>query len=497
MGIDRVKGVRDWLSADYARRQAVEEHFRHHFERHAYQVVDVPVLEQTELYLRKSGTEVAARLYSFTDQGGRKLSLRPELTASIIRAYLEHAAGLPLPLRWQSAGPVFRYERPQRGKYRQFHQQGVELIGLAGCRADAEVVALAQSALDDLGLATRTVLGHLGSVLRMLEQLGLSERVKTFLVGNLDAVARQKRSSESVWQRLVDLGMVTEDDQAELGQVLRGLADEQAQAVVRGLLAGMNIELTGSREPEDIVGRLLRKLRGADDRRQIERALHFIEALGAVRGAPPAIFDRAAEVLDGFGLDHEGLDELRSTAELLRAHGRDLSQVTVDFGLARGLAYYSGLVFEIYPEGDDLPICGGGRYDGLVRALGGRGDVPALGFSFWIERVVDALSATVRESALAGNGRFGPPVAAEILIVARGEEDYPACLRLAQELRRQGRRVAVEVRAGSARGTLQLAHRHRIPEVLLVESAGDGELTGVLREMASGQERPATFRLTQ
>lgn len=394
VGIERVKGVRDWLGGDLAVRSAVEAHFRAHLERHAYQLVDVPVLEQTELYLRKSGTEVAARLYSFTDQGGRKLSLRPEFTASIIRLFLEHGGDLALPLRWQYAGPVFRYERPQRGKYRQFHQQGVELIGLAGSRADAEIVALARSGLAALGLPTRTVLGHLGAVLQMLDQLGLSERVKAFLLGNLEAVARKKRSPEAVWQRLVDLGMVTEDDQAQLNQLLRGLDDDQAQTVVRGLLAGMNIELTGSREPEEIVGRLLRKLRGADDRARLERALQFMEALGSVRGAAPAVFDQAAAILDDFGIDHLALDDLRATTDLLQVHGLGADELTIDFGLARGLAYYSGLVFEIYPVDDNLPVCGGGRYDALIRALGGRAEVPALGFAYWIERVIEALGRT-------------------------------------------------------------------------------------------------------
>ncbi|HEX2171953.1 MAG TPA: HisS family protein [Dehalococcoidia bacterium] len=487
MGIERVKGVRDWLPADVARRLQVEDHVRGVFDRHVYQSVDVPILEQTELYLRKSGTEVAARLYSFTDQGGRKLSLRPELTASIIRAYLDQASRLTLPLRWQYGGPVFRYERPQRGKYRQFHQQGCELIGLSGSRADAEIVALAEAALDGLGIATRTVVGHLGAVLRMLDQLRLSDRVKGFLLGNLDAIARGKRSSATVWQRLVDLGMVTEGDQAQLNQLLRGLDDDQAQAVVRGLLAGMNIELTGSREPEEIVSRLLRKLRGADDRAQLERAVQFIEALGSVRGAPERVFGQAAAVLDEYGIDHAVLDELRETTDLLLAHGRDLDRLTIDFGLARGLAYYSGLVFEIYPADDDLPVCGGGRYDGLIRALGGRVDVPALGFAYYVERILEAQAA----------GETAASVPAEVVIVVRDAADYPAGLRLADTWRRDGRRVTVDVRDGGGRAALQTAHRHGIPEVFLIESIGDSELSGTLREMASGQERHLTVRLTQ
>lgn len=488
MGIERVKGVRDWLAADFARRRQVEDHVRGVFDRHGYQMVDVPVLEQTELFLRKSGTEIAARLYSFTDQGGRKLSLRPELTASIIRVYLEQAGRLASPIRWQYVGPVFRYERPQRGKYRQFHQQGCELIGLAGPRADAEIVALALAGLEGLEVATRTVIGHLGAVLRMLDQLGLSDRVKAFLLGSLDAIARGKRSSGAVWQRLVDLGMVTEGDQAQLNQLLRGLGDEQAQAVVRGLLAGMNIELTGSREPEEIVGRLLRKLRGADDRAPLERAVAFIETLGAVRGAPAAAFDRAAAVLDRYGIEHAVLEELRETVDLLRAHGHETDALTVDFGLARGLAYYSGLVFEIYPEGDDLPVCGGGRYDGLVRALGGRADVPALGFAYYLERILEAQrgAETAPEAA-----------PAEVLIVARDATDYPAGLRLAEAWRRDGRRVTVDVRDGNGRTTLQTAHRQGIPEVFLIESIAGSELSGTLREMASGQERRLAVRLTE
>lgn len=489
MDIKRVKGVRDWSGSDLARRQAVEETLRRHLAQHGFQSVDVPVFEQTELYLRKSGTEVASRLYSFTDQGGRKLSLRPEFTASVIRAYLEDRSPRPLPLRWQYGGPVFRYEQPQRGKYRQFHQVGVELIGLSGSRADAEIVALAQSGLRELGIRQRTVLGHLGAILRMLDQLRLSDRVKAFLLGRLDAIARGKQSGAAVWQRLIDLGMVTDGDEAQLNQLLRDLDDQQAQAVVRGLLAGMNIELTGSREPEEIVGRLLRKLRGADERPQLERAVRFIEALGAVRGAPPAVYREAAAVLDEFDIDHQALDDFQQTTELLPAHGIEPATVTVDFGLARGLAYYSGLVFEIYPDGDDLPVCGGGRYDGLVRALGGRQDVPALGFAYWIERIVERAGA-------AGESEVRD-ASADLLIVAPGPEHYAAGLRLAHQERERGRRVAVEVRDGLGRSPFSFAHRHGIPEVLVVESSDGASVVGTLREMASGQERSVTFRLTE
>ena len=129
--VQRVRGMNDALPGDDARLRALTTVLRDHFERFGYRGIDTPVLENLDLFLRKSGEEVAARMYSFT-HWNRKLCLRPELTASVMRAYVGHLRDRPLPVRVHYAGPTFRYEKPQRGRYRQFTQVGIECIGASG-----------------------------------------------------------------------------------------------------------------------------------------------------------------------------------------------------------------------------------------------------------------------------------------------------------------------------------------------------------------------------
>src|SRR5262249_50736038 len=126
MPIQRVRGTADVLPPDDARLRSLETQLRHGFEAFGYDGIQTPVIEPLELFLRKSGDEIVARMYSFS-HWNRRLCLRPELTASIMRSYVGELQGLALPLRLHYAGPSFRYERPSRGRSRQFTQVGVEL----------------------------------------------------------------------------------------------------------------------------------------------------------------------------------------------------------------------------------------------------------------------------------------------------------------------------------------------------------------------------------
>src|SRR6478672_4992863 len=144
--IQRVRGTSDVLPPADARLRRLEADLRESFERFGYQGIQTPILEPLELFLRKSGDDIVARMYAFA-HWNRRLCLRPELTASVIRAFVNDLQGHSLPLRLHYAGPSFRYERPSRGRSRQFTQVGVELIGAHGAAADAEVLHLACAGL--------------------------------------------------------------------------------------------------------------------------------------------------------------------------------------------------------------------------------------------------------------------------------------------------------------------------------------------------------------
>jgi histidyl-tRNA synthetase len=162
-----VRGTHDVLGQTAARHRAVVETFRAVAERYGFAEIAPPVFEFTEVFARTLGETsdvVAKEMYTFEDRGGDGLTLRPEFTAGIARAVISGALLQNAPLRFHAAGPVFRYERPQKGRLRQFHQINAELIGAPEPEADVEIVALAADVLDALGLAgaTRLELNSLG-----------------------------------------------------------------------------------------------------------------------------------------------------------------------------------------------------------------------------------------------------------------------------------------------------------------------------------------------
>ena len=160
--LQAVKGMNDLLPPDSAKWAIVERAARTAFERHGYREIRTPIVEYTPLFVRSIGdtTDVVEKeMYTFNDRDERSLTLRPEGTASAVRAYLEHAVHKKEPVtRWFYSGPMFRHERPQRGRYRQFYQMGCEAFGVAEPTVDAEQVAMLHTLFTGLGLASLEVL---------------------------------------------------------------------------------------------------------------------------------------------------------------------------------------------------------------------------------------------------------------------------------------------------------------------------------------------------
>jgi len=156
-----VRGTQDLLPADQRRHRAVIETSRQIAERYGYQEIATPIFEFTEVFARPIGetTDIVAKeMYTFQDRGGEEITLRPEYTAGIVRSILSNGLTQSLPLRLFASGPMFRYERPQKGRFRQFHQIDVELIGVKEPQGDVEVIALGAEILESLGVLKRTLL---------------------------------------------------------------------------------------------------------------------------------------------------------------------------------------------------------------------------------------------------------------------------------------------------------------------------------------------------
>ena len=184
--VDAVRGMRDVLPEEVLRHQHILAQLNSVLVGHGYQAIDLPLLEHRDLYVRKLGEELAGKIYEFSFHG-RDLVLRPEWTASVLRAYISKMSDSALPLRLRYNGPVFRYERPQRGTWRQFTQLGVECIGATAPRADAEVLGMACAGLAAADVAGyRITLGHIGIIRALLGSLGVSERTRSVLTWSLE-----------------------------------------------------------------------------------------------------------------------------------------------------------------------------------------------------------------------------------------------------------------------------------------------------------------------
>jgi histidyl-tRNA synthetase len=470
--VERVRGFHDVDTASHRRWSATLGSLLAAFELAGFGQVDVPVLEQLDLYLRKNGAQVLAKLYSFVDAGRRDVALRPEFTASIIRALGAQVATASEPLRVSYAGPVFRYEKPQRATARQFTQAGVELLGHEGPGSDAEIVALACQAARDLGVeGLRLVLGHLAPIRALLAHLQVDSTAEGFLLEHLEYYNRGAEQQQAVRRRL---GLTTEQEASlaesvalpeALAAAVQDASPAEARSLVGAILDQMGLDLSGStRTPDEIIDRVLAKmrrqvaLRSGALRENLERALSFIEWFGALRGEPAAVLQEVEALLRHYGVPLQALEELRQVLAALADY--DLSGVMVELapGMARGIAYYSGLIFELYgadvsggagSEAPSLQICGGGRYDGLARSLTGRQSFPALGFAFGVERLLHTIPLTASASG----------AAARVAVAFHDPEVRPTALQMTAALRGNGVCTVLHDGVASAQRTLDSLYK--------------------------------------
>lgn len=477
--VERVRGTQDSWAPEAQHLAIIRQQLEETFASYGYSRIDVPVLEPSELHLRKSGLEIISKLYAFEDQGGRQLCLRPELTASVVRAFVAQPPPR-LPVRLFSSGPVFRYERPSKGRYRQFTQSGVELIGADDSAADAEVISLAMHALDQLGLREYVVtLGHVGILGQLLTNLGVVGRLRTFFVENLEEARR--RGVAAVRRRLVDLDPELFEQRAEAAPTV-ATDDRQVGQAVAGLLSAMGGDALGRRSESEVVERILLKQHPAVGASTVERALNFMDRLASIRGEPSTALAEGRALLVEYQLDDTPLSDLQRVVDLLEGFGADISNVKVDLGLGRGLQYYTGTVFEIdHPGlGSESQLCGGGRYDDLSRALGARQALPALGFAFGVERIRLALEAE-------GAAPRSVP-AADVFVIPASQAQMAYAAQVAHRLRRAGLQTQLDVTARPLRNALTFADREGFRRVVVVGEAEARDGTLRLRDMTDSAE---------
>ncbi len=314
-------GFRDFYPTELAERAFIFSRWRDVARRYALVEIDGPPLEALELYTKKSGEEIVGQLYEFEDKGRRRVALRPEMTPTVARMVAARAQTLRKPVRWFSIPQLFRYERQQRGRLREHYQLNVDIIGESDVSADAELLACAIDMLRACGLTKDDIVVRF-SDRRVLNAVLLAREVPESANAAVYAVLDKfERQPESVSvEKLVAAGLTAT-------QALLLLADVR-DSRGRGQVAGLT-------SVEDAEGQFMQAWNTVQT---------FQMYVGSLLGDPPEDW------------------------------------LTFDLSIVRGLAYYTGLVFEIYDRRGELrAICGGGRYDSLLSALGGV-DLPALGF---------------------------------------------------------------------------------------------------------------------
>ncbi len=468
-----IEGTRDLLQADLARSLGTKRLLQDFLASYGYASIDLPVLERTSLYLRKLGSRIAGSMFNLTDQRGERLSLRPELTASAIRAFMRRRQELVLPVRWQYCGPVFR-DREAGDRLRQFTQLGAELIGSGTRRADAELLAVSCGGLQALGLTrTRLVLGHAGLIPSVLDQIPLSERARIYLAGHVDLLRTGPEGIDELRRGLAERQLLAGDHLAPdagaaLAQRVLGEAEsEGAVNLVGWLLSEGASRSTGRRSTDQIVRRFQAKLHGPDDPQQLDRALSLTQRLAAVRAAPREALAQGRDVLISYGLGPGPLSELDAIVSLLDAQGVTGGTVEIDLGLTRALGYYTGIVFELYADSSaPVPIAGGGRYDGLVRALGGADDVPALGFAYTLEELETALPPPPQGAKLTNT----------VLVVPESDAQMALAAQHMETLRGGGLTCLLEVVDRTEEQRRRYCATHRITRIDVVGPSGIREV---------------------
>ena len=401
-------------------KKALDHKLSELFSSFGYRYINLPVLGPTELFLRKSGGEMAAQIYDFADASGNQICLRPEFTALIMRHYLDQTGEESLPVRWHYGGPVFRHNLKDStaGENRgQFTQIGAELIGPDTVLADAELLILASRILHELDIRDCKIrLGDLAILNSVLDVANLSERARDFLVSQMPLIAGANCDLNKLEDRAHQLNLIeTESSGSGLSLAISDLDDEQARQVLSGFLgwtsgesgsspvhdefdkpelykkselSAEHLGSLGRRNPSDIVDRLLGKIRGSDQLIHLKHGIELISELVSLRGSAKDTITGTEDFMRRVGADLSPVHRLTELLELLISNSNRIlaeDDLELDFGLARGLAYYNGIIFEVNHPSLSEPLGGGGRYDDLAKALGSASDLPALGFAYQSE----------------------------------------------------------------------------------------------------------------
>lgn len=410
------KGTRDFYPEDMRLRTWLFSKWRSVAKTYGFSEYDAPVLESESLYTRKAGEEVTGQLYNFEDKGARRVALRPEMTPSLARMVMAKKGGLPLPLKWYSIPQCWRYERMTRGRRREHYQWNMDVWGVPGVQAEAELLDAMVSFFRSVGLTSGDVGIKVSSrhvIGEVLDELGIPEDKFAATCVLIDKL--EKVPLDAIRSDLAELGL--------------------SVATVERLTTVLTYDT--------------------------------IESLASV--LPP---------------NSRAISELtRLFALCEQEQGYDMADwIQFDASIVRGLAYYTGTVFEAFDRRGELrAIAGGGRYDRLLETFGGD-PTPAAGFGFGDAVIVELLKERGLLPDFAGAG-------VDCVVFAMTKELYGPAVRVASRLRQAGKSVDVVLEEGKkTKWVFKHADRVQAANVVIVgaDEYANGEVA--IKNMEVGEQ---------
>jgi histidyl-tRNA synthetase len=416
MKIPPVKGTRDFYPQEMAVHNWIIDGWKKVSIRNGFEEFDGPILEHLQLYTQKSGDEIVEQLFSLQDRGGRDLAMRPEMTPTLARMVNQQINSLPRPVKWFAVPRLFRAERPQKGRLREFFQWNIDIIGEDSVLADAEVIFTTLDYLRQTGLTADDIVVKVSSR-KMLAEV---------------------------------MGKITIPQQS-LNQ-LYALLDKRKKL------------------PPETFDQLLNEL--LSDPTKANKVKEFMDCTNC------------AGVESKFGA-FQGTSDIRELMGLLDNMGVG-DYYVFDPGIVRGLAYYTGVVFEIYDRGDELrAICGGGRYDNLLRDCGGPA-IPATGMGMG-DCVLEIL---LREKGFLEQQL--PQAHLDYFVVYADENLKNETIRFAMNLRSLGFSANFSYKAAGLSKQLKQASTQSAQTcIIFAEEYEDNKL--IVKDMKTGEQRVVNY----
>lgn len=438
------RGMRDFLPADVRKREYVIGVIKQVYERYGFEPLETPAVENIDTLMGKYGEEGNQLIFKILKRGEHEktgeadLALRYDLTVPLARVVAQYQNELPKFFKRYQIQPVWRADRPARGRFREFYQCDVDVLGSQSMVVEAELISAASDALVALGFKDFTIrLNHRQVLTGILDQAGVPAEKHDDALVALDKM--DKAGPEGVARELRE----------------RGIVDESAVKLMR-FFEG----LAGAQHALDLVD-----LEATD-----ARAAYNADVLG-----------RLVEFIGAHEIGASGVDDLRQVLQFAKASGVD-SRIKLDPTLARGLAYYTGAIIEINVADLAGSLGGGGRYDNLVGMFLGK-DVPACGFSLGLERIIVVMS----EREMFPNQLVASP--ADVMVTIWNEDSVAESVALASELRARGLRVDLYTEADKLAKQFKYASARGIPFVAIIGDEERAKAEVAIKDMRSGEQR--------